>query len=143
MSRLRLTSGQTTATASGARRPVTLAAIALALVCPLAVGACGGTKVTESTPTNTPEISAPASTVSEEAKTKTHTTSSGSATGSEATGSTEQGGAEAPSTEEPAETGGAEATEEPAAGGEATPTEEATPPAEEEAAGATGGASAP
>lgn len=137
MSRLARSFAQTTAQITGVkRRPATLAAVALLIVCPLGVDACGGTKVSVSTPKNTPEISAPTATTGKETTTKSHSaSSSGSA---EAAGELETGESEA--TETP-ETGGTEVTEEPATGGEVAPEE--TEPTEEEAAGNTGGATAP
>ena len=125
MSRLRRSFAQTTAQTTGAkRRPATLAAVALLIiVCPLAVAACGGTKVSVSTPKNTPEISTPAATVSKESTTKSHSASSSGA--SATTGEPEAGASE---TTEAPETGGTEATEEPTTGGEVAPEE--TEPAE-------------
>lgn len=140
MSRAASSFAKTTATISSARRrPATVATVALLILCPLGVAACGGTKVSETTPKSTPEITAPAATVSKEATTKSHS-ASGSATGSEASGETEAGASEAI---EAPESGGTEAVEEPATGGEEAPAEETEPVEEEPAAGNTGGATAP
>lgn len=123
----------------GRLRPAALATLALLLGSPLGIAACGGTSVTEKTPGSTPEITAPREA---EGETSATTKKSKSHTSLSTTESTEAGEEES-FTEETPETGGTESTEEevPTGGEEAPPEEEA--PAEEEAEGATGGASAP
>jgi hypothetical protein len=124
---------------SGRLRLATVASAGLLLLCPLGVSACGGTNVSVATPKSTPEVTAPREAAGEESattKTKTHSSSD------EATSEAAETGDEEATTEETPETGGVEPTEETATGGEVAPTEEEVP-AEEEAEGATGGASAP